>query len=52
MNQENVKLLHRIDEIATNNSEYGYRFIHEQLKEDGLSIGKHRVLKYMGILGI
>jgi putative transposase len=52
MSQENIKLLHKIDEIATYNSEYGYRFIHEQLKEDGFSIGKHRVLKYMGILGI
>ena len=52
MNQENIRLLHKIDEIATDNSEYGYRFIHEQLKEDGFSIGKHRVLKYMGILGI
>jgi len=52
MNQDNIKLLHCIDEIATDNSEYGYRFIHQQLKEDGLSIGKHRVLKYMGVLGI
>jgi len=52
MSQYNIKLLHKIDEIATDNSEYGYRFIHEQLKEDGFSIGKHRVLKYMGILGI
>ena len=52
MSQVNIKLLHKIDEIATDNSEYGYRFIHEQLKEDGFSIGKHRVLKYMGILGI
>lgn len=52
MSKNNIKLLHKIDEIATENSEYGYRFIHEQLKEDGFSIGKHRVLKYMGILGI
>ena len=52
MSQENIKLLHRIDEIATDNSEYGYRFIYEQLKEDGLAIGRNRVLKYMGILGI
>ena len=52
MSQENIKLLHKIDEIATDNSEYGYRFIYEQLKEDGYYIGKHRVLKYMGILGI
>ena len=29
MSQENIKLLHKIDEIATENSEYGYRFIHK-----------------------
>ena len=50
MSQDNIKLLHKIDKIATDNSEYGYRFIHKQLKEDGYSIGKHRVLKSMGIL--
>ena len=52
MSQTNIKLLHKIDEIATDNSEYGYRFIYEQLKEDGYVIGRNRVLKYMGILGI
>ena len=52
MNQENIKLLHKIDEIATDNSEYGYRYIYEQLKEDGYAVGRNRVLKYMGILGI
>jgi putative transposase len=52
MSQEKIKLLHKIDEIATENSEYGYRFIYEQLKEDGYSIGRNRVLKYMAILGI
>jgi len=52
MSQENIKLLHKIDEIATDNSEYGYRFIYEQLKEDGYAVGRNRVLKYMGILGI
>jgi len=52
MSQEDIKILHRIDEIATDNSEYGYRLIHAQLKEDGYSIGKNRVLKYMGILGL
>ena len=52
MSQTNIQLLHRIDEIATDNSEYGYRFIYEQLKEDGYSVGRNRVLKYMGILGI
>jgi len=52
MSAENIKILHRIDEIATDNSEYGYRLIYEQLKEDGYDIGRNRVLKYMGILGI
>ncbi len=52
MSQESIKLLHKIYEIATENSEYGYRFIYAQLKEDGYAIGRNRVLKYMGILGI
>ena len=52
MSTENIKILHKIDEIATDNSEYGYRLIYEQLKEDGYNIGRNRVLKYMGILGI
>ena len=43
----NLKIMHTIDEIDTDNSEYGYRFIHQQLLEDGYSIGKDRVLKYM-----
>ena len=44
--------MHNIDEIATNNSEYGYRFIHLQLLEDGYSIGKNKVLKYMQFMGV
>jgi len=52
MSQKDIQLLHKIDEIATDNSEYGYRYIHQQLLEDGYQIGKNRVLKYMGILGI
>ena len=48
----NIKIMHTIDEIATDNSEYGYRFIHQQLLEDGYSIGKDRVLKYMQFMGI
>jgi len=52
MSKDNIKLLHKIDEIATDNSEYGYRFIYEQLKENGYIIGRNRVLKYMGLLGI
>jgi len=52
ISQQNIKIMHAIDEIATNNSEYGYRFIHQQLLEDGYSIGKDRVLKYMRFMGI
>lgn len=52
MSAKDINILHAIDEIATDNSEYGYRFIHQQLLEDGYSIGKHRVFKYMGMLGI
>lgn len=52
ISQQNIKIMHSIDEIATNNSEYGYRFIHQQLLENGYSIGKDRVLKYMRYMGI
>lgn len=45
-------LMHTIDEIATDNSEYGYRYIYRQLIEDGYIIGKDRVLKYMQSMGI
>jgi putative transposase len=52
MSDANLKIMHAIDEIATDNSEYGYRYIHQHLLENGYSIGKDRVLKYMRILGI
>ncbi len=52
ISEQNLKIMHTIDEIATDNSEYGYRYIHQQLLEDGYSIGKDRVLKYMQCMGI
>ena len=52
ISKTNLKIMHTIDEVATDNSEYGYRFIHQQLLEDGYSIGKDRVLKYMQFMGI
>lgn len=52
MRQDDMKILNAMDEIYTENSDYGYRIIHQQLLEDGYSIGKDRVLKYMGTLGI
>lgn len=50
--QQNLKIMHTIDEIAIDNSEYGYRLIHRQLLENGYAIGKDRVLKYMQFMGI
>ncbi len=48
----NLKILNQIDEIYVDNPDYGYRMIHQQLLENGYSIGDDRVLKYMWILGI
>jgi len=52
MSDTHLNILNRMDEIYTDNPEYGYRMIHQQLLEDGYRIGNNRVLKYMGILGI
>ena len=52
MQQKDIKILYTMDEIYSDNPEYGYRFVYKQLLEDGYSIGINRVLKYMGILGI
>ena len=52
LDTQDIKILHKIDEIYTDASFYGYRRIHMQLKEYGFNIGVNRVLKYMNILGI
>jgi putative transposase len=52
MSNHNLCILNRMDEIYTENPDYGYRFIHQQLIADGISIGRDRVLKYMKIMGI
>ena len=52
MSPYNLSILNRIDEIYTDNPDYGYRYIHRQLLEDGFNVGRDRVLKYMGIMGI
>lgn len=52
MSLYNKKIMDRIDEIYTDNPEYGYRFIYQSLLEEGLNIGRDRTLKYMGIMGI
>jgi len=48
----NLQLLHAIDEIYTLNPEYGYRFIHRQLLEDGITVGRDKVLSSMRLLSI
>jgi putative transposase len=48
----NSNILNRIDEIYTDNPEFGYRYIYQQLLDDGFTIGKDRVLKYMRLMGI
>jgi putative transposase len=52
LSSHTLKILNHIDEIYMDNPDYGYRMIHQQLKEDGYSVGNNRVLKYMGMLGI
>ena len=52
MSLYNLNILNKIDEIYTDNPDYGYRYIHRQLLEGGFNIGKDRVLKYMGTMGI
>jgi len=52
MSVDTFSILNRIDEIYTDNPEFGYRYIHQQLLEDGFIVGKDRVLKYMRMMGI
>ena len=52
MSSYNLSILNRIDEIYTENPDYGYRYIHRQLLADSFNIGRDRVLKYMGAMGI
>jgi len=52
MSLYNQKIMDRIDEIYTDNPEYGYRFIYKALLEEGFTIGRDRTLKYMSIMGI
>ena len=52
MSLYNKKIMDRIDEIYTDNPDYGYRYIYKSLLEEGLYIGRDRTLKYMSIMGI
>ncbi|MGI2299192.1 IS3 family transposase [Candidatus Cardinium hertigii] len=48
----NREIINKIGDIYSNHPEYGYRYIYNQLLEDGLSIGKNRVLDYMRRMGL
>ncbi len=52
MSLYNKKIMDRIDEIYTDNPDYGYRFMHKSLLEEGFVIGRDRTLKYMSVMGI
>lgn len=48
-----LKVMRRIDEIYTDiSSTYGYRFMHQQLLEDGYRIGVNKVNRLMNVMGI
>lgn len=49
---EEISIMHRIDEVYTEMPFYGHRRIHRQLIDEAVHIGRHRVAKYMRILGI
>ena len=50
---KDLMIMRRIDEVYTDiSSTYGYRFMHQQLLEDGFSIGKNKVLKLMNKMGV
>ncbi len=50
--QESIRIMHRIDEIYTEMPFYGHRRIYRQLLDEDVVIGRHRVAKYMKVLGI
>jgi len=53
MSEKDLRMMNRIDDIYTDiSSTYGYRFMHQQLLEDGFSVGKNKVLKLMNLMGI
>jgi len=50
---KDLMIMNRIDKVYTDiSSTYGYRFMHQQLLEDGFSIGKNKVLKLMNKMGV
>ena len=51
--KNDLSIMNSIDEVYTDISPtYGYRFMHQQLLQEGFSIGKNKVLKLMQTIGI
>lgn len=51
-NEEEMRLFNEIDLVYTDMPYYGHRKIWKELLRRGLSIGRDRTLKYMGIMGL
>ncbi len=51
-NEQELKIMHAIDKIYTDNPFYGYRKIHYKLLQQNFDIGKDRVLSYMHVMCI
>lgn len=49
---EDIVILNRMDEIYTESPFYGHRRIAGELHKQGFVIGRHRVAKYMKVLGV
>ena len=50
---EDIKIMNRIDEIYTEiSSTYGYRFMHQQLIQEGYAVGVNKVNRLMNQMGI
>lgn len=53
INEYDAKVMKRLDEIYTDiSSTYGYRFMHQQLLQDGFAIGVNKVNRLMNQMGI
>lgn len=53
INEYDRKVMKRLDEIYTDiSSTYGYRFMHQQLLQDGFAIGVNKVNRLMNQMGI
>ena len=51
-NEEELKILDKMDEIFTERPFYGYRRVYLELLDQGYFVGRDRVLKYMRVLGL